>query len=79
MSNMRSKSESARVEQQASTSRIGQFFRGIKDEINLITWPKRDEVVQSTITVLTTTAIIAVLVFAADQLFAAGLKQFLLK
>lgn len=78
MSNMRSKSESVRVEE-ANPTKVGQFFRGIKEEINLISWPNRDEVVKSTITVLTVTAIVAVLVFGADQLFGAGLKQFLLK
>jgi preprotein translocase SecE subunit len=75
---MRSKNESAKVEV-SNPSRIGQFFRDIKEEINLISWPNRDEVVKSTITVLTTSIIVAILVFGADQLFTVGLKQFLLK
>ncbi|WP_088044572.1 preprotein translocase subunit SecE [Bacillus sp. EAC] len=34
--------------------RIGKFFREIKSEMKKVSWPKRKEIVNSTITVLAT-------------------------
>lgn len=44
--------------------RIGKFFREIRSEMRKVSWPKRKELVNSTITVLAT-VVFFVLFFAA--------------
>lgn len=76
MSNMRSGEQTAKS---TSSSGAGKFIKEMKEEVSLISWPGRDQVFKSTMTVLTVTAIIAVLVFIADQVFTYGLTNFILK
>ncbi|MEE6452826.1 MULTISPECIES: preprotein translocase subunit SecE [Bacillaceae] len=38
----------------ASVGRIGKFFREVKSEMKKVSWPKRKELVNSTVTVLAT-------------------------
>lgn len=63
----------------SSNSKVGGFFRKIKEEIKLVTWPTKDEVIKSTTTVIMVTIIVGVCVYAADRLFGAGFRTFILK
>jgi preprotein translocase subunit SecE len=47
----------------ASMGRIGKFFREVKSEMKKVSWPKRKELVNSTMTVIAT-VVIFVLFFA---------------
>lgn len=75
MSNMRSGEQTAKS---TSSSGARKFLREMKEEVSLISWPSKDEVVRSTMTVLGVSAIIGVLVFVADQVFTYGLTNFIL-
>ncbi len=46
--------------------KIKAFFADVNKEMKKVTWPKRDELVDSTKVVLTVSGLITVFVFAAD-------------
>lgn len=60
-------------------SKVGGFLSKIREEIKLVTWPTKDEVIKSTTTVIMVTIIVAICVYAADNLFGAGFRTFILK
>ena len=58
--------------QKGKTSRlasIGQYFRDVRSEFKKVIWPGREEIISSTIVVLTTLAFFAVLVGVMDFTF----------
>jgi preprotein translocase subunit SecE len=46
--------------------RIGKFFRDVKSEMKKVSWPKRKELVNSTITVIATVVFFVLFFAAAD-------------
>ncbi|WP_022847299.1 MULTISPECIES: preprotein translocase subunit SecE [unclassified Desulfurobacterium] len=54
------------------------FLKEVKQELNRVTWPNREEVVEGTIGVLTFTGIIAAYFWIIDMIFT-KLLQFIIK
>lgn len=50
------------------------FFTDIVKEMKKVTWPKREELKESTMVVILTSLIFAVFVYAVDKLINEGLK-----
>lgn len=50
----------------ASVGRIGKFFREVKSEMKKVSWPKRKELVNSTVTVLATVLFFVVFFAVVD-------------
>ena len=50
------------------------FFQDIVKEMKKVTWPKREELKESTLVVLVTSLIFAAFVFAIDKIISEGLK-----
>jgi len=48
--------------------KIKLFFSDVQKEMKKVTWPKRDELKDSTVVVLSVSGIIAVFIYIADQL-----------
>ena len=59
-------------------NKIAHFLKGIKTELPLITWPKREEVVKSTTTVIVFSVIVSACILAADYIFKFGFDKFIL-
>lgn len=55
-------------------SKIINFFGDIVREMKKVTWPKKEELKESTTVVLVTSLIFAVFVFIVDKLISEGLK-----
>jgi len=56
---------------------IGAWFAGIRSEYRKIIWPNRKELSTNTITVIITSAVIALCVAVMDQVFSLGYHQLL--
>jgi len=50
------------------------FFTDIVKEMKKVTWPKREELKESTMVVIATSLIFAVFVYAVDKVINEGLK-----
>jgi preprotein translocase subunit SecE len=55
-------------------NKIINFFGDIVKEMKKVTWPKREELKDSTLVVLVTSIIFAVFVYIVDKLLSEGLK-----
>ncbi|MFC4292723.1 preprotein translocase subunit SecE [Sphingorhabdus arenilitoris] len=55
----------------------GNFMRQVKDEVNKVVWPTRQETVQTAIMVLIMTIILAFFFLSVDGIFAWVVKQLL--
>ena len=55
-------------------SKIINFFGDIVKEMRKVTWPKKEELKESTLVVLVTSLIFAVFVFFVDKVISEGLK-----
>lgn len=58
-----------------NTNPVIKFFKELKAEFKKITWPTRDEVVNTTGVVLTTIAFFALILWLFDSVFASTLKK----
>jgi preprotein translocase subunit SecE len=56
---------------------IGAWFAGIRGEFKKIFWPSKKELVNNSITVVITSAIIAVIVYVMDLTFMTGYAELL--
>jgi preprotein translocase subunit SecE len=54
--------------------KIINFFSDIVKEMKKVTWPKREELKESTIVVILTSLIFAAFVFVIDKIISEGLK-----
>ncbi|MCX7878371.1 MAG: preprotein translocase subunit SecE [Ignavibacteria bacterium] len=54
--------------------KIINFFTDIVKEMKKVTWPKREELKESTIVVIVTSLIFAVFVYIVDKIINEGLK-----
>jgi preprotein translocase subunit SecE len=54
--------------------KIVNFFLDIVREMKKVTWPKREELRESTMVVIITSLIFAVFVFVVDKILSEGLK-----
>ena len=52
--------------------KISAFFKDFKAEFRKIIWPSRDELAKKTVTVIITSLLIGVLVFALDTVYTTG-------
>ena len=50
------------------------FFRDFKAEFKRVSWPNKNELTTQTITVITTSLIVAAIVFGMDVIFSTSLK-----
>jgi preprotein translocase subunit SecE len=55
-------------------TKIINFFVDIVKEMKKVTWPKREELRESTMVVIVTSLIFAVFVFIIDKILSEGLK-----
>lgn len=55
-------------------TKIINFFTDIVKEMKKVTWPKKDELKDSTVVVLITSLILAGFVFVIDKIISEGLK-----
>ena len=55
-------------------TKIIEFFTDIIKEMRKVTWPKKDELRESTIVVLITSLIFALFVYVIDKILSEGLK-----
>ncbi|RPI19349.1 MAG: preprotein translocase subunit SecE [Ignavibacteriae bacterium] len=55
-------------------TKIISFFVDIVKEMKKVTWPKREELRESTMVVIVTSLIFAVFVFIIDKILSEGLK-----
>ena len=55
-------------------TKIINFFGDIVKEMKKVTWPKKEELKESTLVVLLTSLIFAVFVFLIDKIISEGLK-----
>lgn len=55
-------------------TKIINFFTDIVKEMKKVTWPKKDELKDSTVVVLITSLILAGFVFIIDKIISEGLK-----
>lgn len=53
------------------------FFEDVVKEMKKVTWPKKEELRDSTIVVLVVCLVVAVFVYVVDQILSLGLKYFL--
>ena len=58
-------------------TKIIDFFSDIVKEMKKVTWPKKEELKDSTMVVLVTSLIFAVFVLAIDQILKIGIKVIL--
>ena len=56
---------------------VREYLKGVRSELNRVTWPTRPEVINYTIVVLITLAIITALVTGLDIVFARGVDELL--
>ena len=57
--------------------KITAFFSESKQELTRVNWPSRDELIQSTILVITVTLIMAVFIGAVDMVFSFLVRIFI--
>ena len=62
------------TEQTRLKDKIINFFTDIIKEMKKVTWPKREELKESTMVVIVTSLIFAVFVYIVDKLLNEGLK-----
>lgn len=55
-------------------TKIINFFSDIVKEMKKVTWPKKEELKESTVVVLITSLVFAVFVFLIDKIISEGLK-----
>jgi preprotein translocase subunit SecE len=55
-------------------NKIINFFTDIVKEMKKVTWPKREELKESTIVVIVTSLIFAAFVYVVDKIITEGLK-----
>jgi preprotein translocase subunit SecE len=65
---------SSGTEQNRLKDKIINFFTDIIKEMKKVTWPKREELKESTMVVIVTSLIFAVFVYIVDKLLNEGLK-----
>lgn len=53
---------------------MGKFFRDFKAEFKRVVWPNKKELTTQTITVITTSLIVAAIIFGMDTIFSQTLK-----
>ncbi len=53
------------------------FFEDVVKEMKKVTWPKKDDLRDSTIVVLVVCLVVAGFVYVVDQILSLGLKYFL--
>lgn len=53
---------------------MGEFFRDFKAEFKRVSWPNKKELTTQTITVITTSLIVAAVIFCMDAVFSTSLK-----
>lgn len=51
-----------------------EFFKSFKAEFSRVVWPNKQELKTQTITVITTSLIVAAIIFAMDAVFSTGLQ-----
>jgi preprotein translocase subunit SecE len=54
--------------------RVANFLREVRSEISKVLWPKRQEVVNYSVVVLTTLIFVALLIFGLNYAFARGVS-----
>ncbi len=64
-----SKKNQAEIEQ-PSGSNISNFFKGIKEELDKVVWPSRQQLVSESAAVLSMVALSATFIYLMDGLFA---------
>jgi len=50
------------------------YFKDVRKEINKVSWPSQDELIDYTVVVVVFTIILAVFIFAVDQLISTVLQ-----
>ena len=55
-------------------TKIISFFTDIVKEMRKVTWPKREELKDSTLVVIVTSLVFAIFVFIIDKILSEGLK-----
>ena len=55
-------------------TKIINFFTDIVKEMRKVTWPKREELKDSTLVVIVTSLVFAIFVFIIDKILSEGLK-----
>lgn len=53
---------------------MAEFFRTFKAEFKRVVWPSKEQLGTQTITVITTSLIVAAIIFGMDAIFSAGLQ-----
>lgn len=53
---------------------MGEFFRDFKAEFKRVIWPNKSELKTQTITVITTSLVVAAIIFAMDAVFSTSLQ-----
>jgi preprotein translocase subunit SecE len=56
-----------------------QFLKEVKEELDRVTWPSKEEVVEATIAVIIFCAVIALYFWVLDTIFTAALELILAK
>lgn len=51
-----------------------EFFRDFKAEFKRVRWPNKKELTTQTITVITTSLVVAAIIFVMDAVFSSGLQ-----
>jgi preprotein translocase subunit SecE len=51
-----------------------EFFRDFKAEFKRVVWPSKKELKTQTITVITTSLVVAAIIFVMDAVFSSGLQ-----
>ncbi|MGL4821022.1 MAG: preprotein translocase subunit SecE [Bacilli bacterium] len=60
-------------------AKLGQFFKNLRSEMRKVSWPKRQELVNSTLVVLGTVIVFGVFFFAVDLGISEVIKLFTAK
>ena len=54
--------------------KVGNFIQETRQELNKVTWPTRDELIQSTAVVIVTTIILAIFIGAVDMILSQAIR-----
>ena len=54
--------------------KIGKFFTNVKSEMLKVSWPARDELINSTMVVLVSVAILALIIYAIDLAYTLAIR-----
>ena len=57
--------------------RIGKWFRGMKSELKKVVWPSKSQLVNNTVVVIVVSIIVALVVWAFDELAGLGISALL--